>query len=110
MQQSRCFCEKCNKIQDIEVNSCKESKEFNIGKITYDKLYGKCLVCGNEVYSFELSKKNKSEINKKIKELEDEVTILRIIEGNKKGNLILENGDEELLNEIESILLNKNKK
>lgn len=59
MQQSRCFCEKCNKIQDIEVNSCKESKEFNIGKITYDKLYGKCLVCGNEVSPLNYLKKIK---------------------------------------------------
>lgn len=110
MQNSRCFCEKCNKIQDIEINSYKESKDFNIGTITYDKFYGKCSVCGNEVYSLELSKKNKNEINKKIKELEDEVTILRIIEGSKNGSLILEKGDKELLNEIESILLNKNKK
>lgn len=110
MQINRCFCEKCNKIQNIKVSSYKESKDFNIGKITYDKLYANCSVCDSEVYSLDLSKKNKSEINKKIKELEDEVTILRIIEGSKKGNLILENGDKELLNEIESILLNKNKK
>lgn len=109
MLENRCFCEKCNKIQNLKIDSCIESKEFNIGKVTYDKLYGKCSVCNNEVYSYELSKKNKKEINKKIKELEDEVTILKIIESNKKGTLVLKKDEENLLNEIKNIL-SKNKK
>lgn len=109
MLENRCFCEKCNKIQNLKIDSCIESKEFNIGKVTYDKLYGKCSVCNNEVYSSELSKKNKKEINKKIKELEDEVTILKIIESNKKGTLVLKKDEENLLNEIKNIL-SKNKK
>lgn len=110
MLENRCFCEKCNKIQSIKVNSYMETKDFNIGKITYEKLYGSCSVCGSEVYSFDLSKKNRDKINKKIKELEDEVTILKILEYNKNGELKLKKGDKELLNEIESILSNKDKK
>ncbi|WP_411167725.1 hypothetical protein ACH36K_11265 [Clostridium sp. MB05] len=110
MLENRCFCEKCNKIQSIEVNSYMETKDFNIGKITYEKLYGNCSVCGSEVYSSDLSKKNKDKLNKKIKELEDEVTILKILESNKNGELRLKKGDKELLNEIENILSNKNKK
>lgn len=109
MLENRCFCEKCNKIQNIKIDSYTEIKEFNIGKVAYNKLYGKCSVCNNEVYSSELSKKNKKEINKKIKELEDEVTILKIIESNKKGTLVLREDEKDILNEIKSIL-SKNKK
>ena len=107
MLENRCFCEKCNKIQSIEVNSYMETKDFNIGKITYEKLYGNCSVCGSEVYSSDLSKKNKDKMNKKIKELEDEVTILKILKGNKKGSFQLNESDNEILNEIENILSNK---
>lgn len=109
MLENRCFCEKCKKIQQIKVSSIKENKEFNIGKVTYNKLKGICDVCGEEVYSLELSKKNKLELEKKIKELEDEVTILKIIEESKSGTLKVKEGDEEILKELEKILLGKNK-
>ncbi|MGG7059701.1 hypothetical protein ACQPUY_00365 [Clostridium nigeriense] len=109
MIEDRCFCEKCRKIQPIRVISIKEHKDFNIGRITYKKLIGNCNICGGEVYSLELSKKNKIELSKKIKELEDEVTIFKIIENSKSGTLKVKEGDEEILKEIEKILLSKNK-
>lgn len=107
MLENKCFCEECNKIQEIKVKSYTESKDFNIGKITYEKLYGVCLSCGNEVYSVELSKKNKNELNKKIKELEDEVTILKIIKSNKNKKIIIEKEDKKILKEIENIFKSK---
>jgi hypothetical protein len=107
MLENRCFCEKCKKIQQIKVSSVNENKDFNIGKITYNKLIGICDICGEEVYSLELSKKNKIELSKKIKELEDEVTILKIIEDSKSGSLKVKEGDEEILKELEKILLRK---
>ncbi|MGG7143193.1 hypothetical protein ACQPVP_06970 [Clostridium nigeriense] len=109
MIEDRCFCEKCRKIQPIIVMSVTEHKDFNIGKISYKKLIGKCSICGVEVYSLELSEKNKIELNKKIKELEDEVTIFKIIENNKSGTLKVKEDDDEILKEIEKILLSKNK-
>lgn len=109
MLENKCFCEKCNKIQPIKVSSSIDSKEFNIGKISYNKLIGNCLICGDEVYSIELSKRNKIEIGKKIKELEEEMTILKTIEDSKSGSLKIKQGDEEFLKELENIILNKNK-
>ena len=109
MLDNKCFCEKCNKMQSIKVSSSIESKEFNIGKISYNKLTGNCLICGEEVYSIELSKKNKIEIGKKIKELEDEITILKIIEDSKSGTLRVQQGDEEFLKELENIIHKRNK-
>lgn len=110
MIENKCYCEKCKKIQKIKVSSITESKDFNIGKITYNKLIGNCSICGEEVYSLELSKKNKIELSKKIKELEDEVTILKIIKDSKSGTLKFQEGDEEILKDLEKILLVKNKK
>lgn len=107
MIENKCFCEKCKKIQYIKVIKSKDIKEFNIGKISYDKLKGLCLVCEEEVYSLELSKKNKIEINKKIKDLEEEVTILKIIKDNKSEVLKINDNDEELLKELQNILLNR---
>ena len=109
MLENKCFCEKCKKIQPIIVRRKKEFKEFNIGKITYNKLYGTCAICEEEVYSMELSKKNKVEIGKKIKELEDEKTILKIIEDSNAGLLEIQESDKDLIKEIENILINKNK-
>lgn len=109
MLEKKCFCEKCKKIQPIIIRSKKEVKEFNIGKIIYNKLYGTCAICEEEVYSLELSKKNKIELEKKIKELEDELTILKIIEDNNSGLLGIEESDKELIKELEKILTNKNK-
>lgn len=110
MIENKCYCEKCKRIQQIKVSSITESKDFNIGKITYNKLMGNCSICGEEVYSLELSKKNKIELSKKIKELEDEVTILKIIKDSKSGTLKFQEGDEEILKDLEKILLMKNKK
>lgn len=109
MLDSKCFCEKCKKIQPIIIRRRKETKEFNIGKIIYNKLYGTCAICEEEVYSLELSKKNKIEIEKKIKELEDEITILNIIEDSNSGLLEIQESDKELIKELEKILINKNK-
>lgn len=109
MLEKKCFCEKCKKIQPIIIRSKNEVKEFNIGKIIYNKLYGTCAICEEEVYSLELSKKNKIELEKKIKELEDEITILKIIEDNNSGLLGIEENDRELIKELEKILTNKNK-
>lgn len=109
MLDNKCFCEKCKKIQPIIIRRRKETKEFNIGKIIYNKLYGTCAICEEEVYSLELSKKNKIEIERKIKELEDEVTILKIIEDSNSGLLEIQESDKELIKELENILMNKNK-
>ena len=109
MLDSKCFCEKCKKIQPIIIRRRKETKEFNIGKITYNKLYGTCVICEEEEYSLELSKKNKIELEKKIKELEDEITILSIIEDSNSGLLEIQESDKELIKELENILINKNK-
>lgn len=109
MLEKKCFCEKCKKIQPIIIRRKKETKDFNIGKVTYNKLYGTCAVCEEEVYSFELSKKNKLELEKKIKELEDELTILKIIEDSNSGILEIQESDKELIKELENILTNKNK-
>lgn len=109
MIDNKCFCEKCNKIQPIKISSKIERKDFNIGKISYNKLNGKCLICNSEVYSIELSKINKLEMEKKIKELEDEITILKIIENSKISDLTIEGKDKEILKELENIILNKNK-
>lgn len=109
MLDSKCFCEKCKKIQPIIIRRRKETKEFNIGKIIYNKLYGTCAICEEEVYSLELSKKNKIELEKKIKELEDEITILSIIEDSNSGLLEIQESDKELIKELENILINKNK-
>ncbi|MDV4151365.1 hypothetical protein R0131_10985 [Clostridium sp. AL.422] len=108
MLENRCFCERCNKIQPIIVRRKKDIKELNIGRITYNKLYGTCAICENEVYSIELSKINKIEMGKKIKELEDEVTILKIIEESNSGVLAIQDSDREFLKELENIL-KKNK-
>ncbi|MCI6693021.1 MULTISPECIES: hypothetical protein [unclassified Clostridium] len=109
MLDGKSFCEKCKKIQPIIIRRRKETKEFNIGKIIYNKLYGTCAICEEEVYSLELSKKNKIEIEKKIKELEDEITILNIIEDSNSGLLEIQESDKELIKELEKILINKNK-
>lgn len=107
MLENKCFCEKCNKIQEIKVKSYTESKDFNIGKLTYEKLYGICMVCKNEVYSFELTNKNNITLSKKIKEFEDETTILRIIKNSKNKRVIVGKDDEGILREIENIFKNK---
>jgi len=109
MLDNKCFCEKCKKIQQIIIRRKKESKEFNIGKITYNKLYGTCAICNEEVYSSKLSRKNKLELEKKIKELEDEITILKIIKDSNSGVLEIEESDKEFLKELEKIFINKNK-
>ena len=109
MTENKCYCERCKRIQFIIVRQKKEIKEFNIGKINYNKLYGTCSICGEEVYSLDLSKKNRIEINKKIKELEDEIKILRIIEDSNSGILDLEEDDRKLIKELENIFINKNK-
>lgn len=109
MLENKCFCEKCKKIQPIITRRKKDIKEFNIGKITYNKLYGTCAICGSEVYSLELSNKNKIEMGKKIKELEDEITILKIIEDSNSGVLEIEESDKEFLEELEKIIIKKNK-
>ena len=54
-------------------------------------------------------KKNKIELEKKIKELEDEITILSIIEDSNSGLLEIQESDKELIKELENILINKNK-
>ena len=54
MLDGKSFCEKCKKIQPIIIRRRKETKEFNIGKIIYNKLYGTCAICEEEVYSLEL--------------------------------------------------------
>ena len=46
---------------------------------------------------------------KKIKELEDEITILNIIEDSNSGLLEIQESDKELIKELEKILINKNK-
>lgn len=107
MIENKCFCEKCRRIQPIIINSKIDTKEFNIGKISYNKLIGKCIICNEEVYSVELSKKNKTELSKKIKELEDEMTILKIMEDSKSGVLNIKDGDEKFLKELENILHKK---
>lgn len=109
MLENKCFCEKCKKIQPIITRRKIDTKEFNIGKITYNKLYGACAICGEEVFSLELSRKNKIELGKKIKELEGEITILKIIEDSNSRAWEIQEGDKEFLKELEKIMIKKNK-
>ena len=109
MVENRCYCEECKKIQTIIIKTKMCTKDFNIGTIEYNKLYGICSVCSEEVYSIELSKKNKIEISKKIKELEDEMTIFKIIEDSKLETLNLGEKDKKVIKELENIFKNKDK-
>lgn len=101
MFNNKCFCEKCNKIENIKIIQKYEVKEFNIGKIKYKKLYGICNVCNSEVYSISLNDLNKKEILNKLKELESEKILIKIF--NKK---IIDTNDKDLIKK----LINKNNK
>lgn len=108
--ENRCFCEKCNKIQEIKENTCLDTKEFNVGKISYKKSYGTCRVCKTLVYSIYLSKKNTNRINKKLRELEQELMLLKVLEDSRNGLIELTQDETEFLAKIESGFLEKSKK
>lgn len=109
MLYNKCYCEKCKKIQRMKINSYIDSKDLNIGKIKYNKLYGTCEVCNEEVYSVDLYKKNNIEIINKIKNLEEEITIKKIIDNIKvdKDELCIKN--TQILDYIKEAITNKNK-
>lgn len=102
MFNNKCFCEKCNKIEEMKIIKKYETKEFNIGKIKYKKLYGICTICNSEVYSINLNNKNKKEISNKIREIENEKIIINLF-GNKD---IVNNENSDLIKK----LINKNNK
>ncbi|GAB6170274.1 hypothetical protein JCM1393_27340 [Clostridium carnis] len=109
MFENREYCENCKKFEYFNVEEEIKSKDFNIGKIKYKCYKAICTECKSEIYSYVISKKNKDELNKAIKELEEEYSIIEMLKkvGNKK--VVKDHSEEELLNEIRAIFL-KNKK
>ncbi|VYT63954.1 hypothetical protein [Clostridium tertium] len=109
MLYNKCYCEKCRKIQKMIVNSKKATKDLNIGKIEYNKLYGTCEICGEEVYSIDLNKRNNIEIINKIKELEEEIALMKIIDSIKVDKDELNIKNTKILDYIKESITNKNK-
>lgn len=109
MFNNKCFCEVCNKFQEIRIDKEIIEKEFNIGKIKYEKLIGFCIICNNEVYSLELAKRNKEELTNRIKAMEEEIRMLKLIEGANIINFSNLSNDE-IEQEIEKIITRYNKK
>ncbi|WP_300384479.1 hypothetical protein [Clostridium sp.] len=109
MFDNKCFCESCNKLELFKIKKDVVEKEFNIGKIRYEKLIGFCNVCNNEVYSLDLFKKNKKELESKIRAMEEEMKMLKLIEGAKTINFA-NLSNEEIEQEIEKMILRYNKK
>lgn len=109
MFNNKCFCEVCNKFEEIKIDRETIEKEFNIGKIKYEKLIGFCNSCNNEVYSLELAKKNKEELAGKIKDMEEEIKMLKLIEGASTINFS-NLSNEEIEEEIEKMISRYNKK
>lgn len=109
MFNNKSFCENCNKFKYIKIENQIIEKEFNIGKIKYKKLIGFCIVCNNEVYSLDLAKKNKEELANKIKAMEEEIKMLKLIEGARTINFS-NLSNEEIEEEIEKMINRYNKK
>lgn len=109
MLNNKCFCENCNRFELIEIEKETIEKEFNIGKIEYEKLVGFCIVCGNEVYSLNLAKKNKEELANKIRVMEEKIRIIKLMEGTRTINFSNLN-NEEIEQEIEKMINRYNKK
>ena len=109
MFNNKCFCEVCNKIETMRIEKETVVKEFNIGKIIYEKLIGICNCCNNKVYSLELAKKNKEELAIRLKEMEEEMKMLKLIQGAKTINFA-NLSNEEIEEEIEKMISKQNKK
>ncbi|NLL30711.1 MAG: hypothetical protein GX258_06620 [Clostridiales bacterium] len=110
MFNNRCFCETCNKIQPIYTKLSKETVELNLGKMDYEKETGFCCVCGEEVYSIDIAKKNKKTFNTRLKEFEESYNLARLIETAAGGNLEIIDGKEDIVDKIQDILSRRNQK
>ena len=109
MFNNKCFCENCNRIETIRIEKEIVVKEFNIGKIRYEKLIGICSYCDNKVYSLELAKKNKEELASRLNDVEEEMKMLKLIQGAKTINFA-NLSNEEIEEEIEKMISKHNKK
>ena len=105
---NRGYCEHCKKIQPYILKGKKVTKDLNIGRIEVVEASAYCLVCNELIYSEKVRGKNKKEVEIAIEKLQEEIEILHMLRSSKTSKLISDASDEKILEEIKSILRDKN--
>lgn len=104
------FCEKCKKLQLINITIFNEKKSYTIGEIKFEKYVAHCSICNSKIYSYELNKKSEENRERELKNLQNSIKIKKILNGELKKDITIINFNEEDIETIKKILKDKNKR